>query len=163
MWIGWKDQRGDIQCFHCFNQDVITGGRGRNNTEATSSVHMPRCMLYEDIFRLGDLDLWPMTLTLKPDLDIILHVLHAKIQVRQTNRQTMPKLWKLSISEEDTCPVRPHQCSEKLSGPHYCDKSCSCSCHVGYWQSSDFECIKGMIVQFNRELRVRLLWNIHVF
>ncbi len=98
---------------------------------------------------------------------------------RQTERETMPKilhtplmwgvmmlsvksinqvLWKFSISE-DTCPVRPQECSEKLSGPHYCDKSCSCVCHVGYWQSSDFECIKGMILQLNRELCVRLLWN----
>ena len=91
--------------------------------DATSSVLMQRphlpcsllplplfyCLLFMpqmEVSGLGDLDLWPMTLTLELDLDISSPDLHTKIQacmsvrlariVRRTDshthRQTMPKL-----------------------------------------------------------------------
>ncbi len=75
-----------------------------------------QCILTGDVFGLGDLDLWPMTLTFELGLDIFMHESHAKIQVcihiylarivrrkdgqthTQTHTQTMPKLFHPSLT-----------------------------------------------------------------
>ncbi len=113
--------------YHCFLHKSLLMSSMREKLQRRDALiathysllplsYSSQCILTGDDFGLGDLDLWPMTLTFELGRDILMHESHSKIQVcihiclarivrrkdghtdTHTDTQTMPKLWHPSLT-----------------------------------------------------------------